>query len=587
MFSLTALLLLGAETVGRADRLHARRSSEAYVARFGRLAAAVEMAYVRGASAAVGDLLRVEAAAAGAAYCGIVDGSGRYARHSGEEGEGTLADAGNEVVQRWGAIAAVRLLGSGQGLLEFRTPLSAADASLGELRMGVPNPLADATWLHGAERLSVAYLMALGLLAIGALLVGRQAEGLGAIEEQLRRTAGLPQEAPVALEPVRACHALSVGWNRVVDALTHRTRQAGRALDLQEHLDQTAATQQQMQYEAILRNLAEGVAVTDVEGRVQFANAAVAALLDDEPDPTSLLGAALTEQLEKEASPESRVSLRKWVAADAASAGPLQVECDAERTYHVERSSLDTPDGGYVWLLRDVSQQRLAQQSRDQFIDTATHELRTPLANIKAYAEMLASADDIDVEHQKEFCNVINAEVTRLARFVDDLLSISSLEVGTLTIDARPVELGRLFDEVVAKVRPLMEQKSLAFSTTLPPKLPEAKIDKDKIAAVLVNLLGNAAKYTPATGRVALRVSAEEKRLRIAVEDSGVGVAAEELPKLFDKFFRSSDPRVQAETGTGLGLSLAREVVRVHGGEIRVESVLNEGSTFIVELPLA
>jgi two-component system phosphate regulon sensor histidine kinase PhoR len=260
---------------------------------------------------------------------------------------------------------------------------------------------------------------------------------------------------------------------------------------------------------------------------------------------------------------------------------------DSERILRVARLPLGGDAGqGHVWSLRDVTQQKLAEQTRDRFIDTATHELRTPLANIKAYAETLASAEYIDVELQKEFCNIINSEVTRLARFIDDLLSISSMEAGALTVERQKVETDRLFAEVLAKVEPLMQKKEIQFEVELPPKMPELHLDKDKIIAVVVNVLGNAAKYTPNGGRVSLKVKCEEGRLRAAVQDTGVGIAEEELPKVFEKFFRSEDPRVQAEVGTGLGLSLAREVVRMHGGEITVESELNKGSTFTVSLPL-
>jgi signal transduction histidine kinase len=116
--------------------------------------------------------------------------------------------------------------------------------------------------------------------------------------------------------------------------------------------------------------------------------------------------------------------------------------------------------------------------------------------------------------------------------------------------------------------------------------MPELQLDKDKILAVLVNVLGNAAKYTPVGGRVSLKVKVENGLLKAAVQDSGVGISAQDLPKVFEKFFRSDDPRVQAETGSGLGLSLAQEVVRMHGGDIEVESVIDQGSTFTVSLPV-
>jgi two-component system phosphate regulon sensor histidine kinase PhoR len=240
----------------------------------------------------------------------------------------------------------------------------------------------------------------------------------------------------------------------------------------------------------------------------------------------------------------------------------------------------------HVWTMRDVTQQKLAEEMRDQFVDTATHELRTPLANIKAYAETLALADVIDVEQQKQFLNTINSEATRLARFVDDLLSVSSMELGSLSLNKQVIDLGRMLNEVLAKVRPQMDEKELEFDVVLPEKMPEPEIDKDKIAAVLVNLLGNAAKYTPAGGRVTFRANVTDQQIELSVEDTGVGIAEAELPKVFDKFFRSQDPRVQEQTGTGLGLALAQEVVRLHGGRIEVVCEINKGSTFSVLLPL-
>jgi two-component system phosphate regulon sensor histidine kinase PhoR len=240
----------------------------------------------------------------------------------------------------------------------------------------------------------------------------------------------------------------------------------------------------------------------------------------------------------------------------------------------------------HVWSMRDVTQQKLAEEMRDQFVDTATHELRTPLANIKAYAETLALADVIDIEQQKQFLNTINSEATRLARFVDDLLSVSSMELGSLSLNKQVTDLGRMLNEVLTKIRPQVAEKNLTLDVAFPEKLPEPEIDKDKIAAVLVNLLGNAVKYTPDGGRVVFRVHVTDRQIEASVEDTGVGIAPDELPKVFEKFFRSPDPRVQEQTGTGLGLALAQEVVRLHGGRIEVESEINKGSTFTMILPL-
>jgi signal transduction histidine kinase len=160
------------------------------------------------------------------------------------------------------------------------------------------------------------------------------------------------------------------------------------------------------------------------------------------------------------------------------------------------------------------------------------------------------------------------------------------MEAGSLTLNKQGVDLGRFFSEVVGKVKSQMAQKHLDFETIFPAKYPPTKFDKDKVNVALVNLLGNAAKYTPDGGRVRFEVKITDREIRIEVEDTGVGISEEEIPRICDKFFRSSNPLVQQITGTGLGLSLAHEVIKLHGGNLTIQSKLGEGTTFIATLPL-
>ena len=255
----------------------------------------------------------------------------------------------------------------------------------------------------------------------------------------------------------------------------------------------------------------------------------------------------------------------------------------------IARGPLRSQEGshgtGHVWCVRDVTQQKLADQMRNQFVYSATHELRTPLANIRAYAETLALTESLDVEKQKEFCNTIHSEAHRLSRFIDDLLTISRMEVGALTLERRETDLQRLLDDTIGKCQGQMDQKKITLHREMPAKLPKVYLDKDKLCVVLVNLIGNATKYTPEGGKVTVQVEIREGELHIHVRDTGIGISVEDLPRLFTKFFRSADPRVQDQTGSGLGLSLASEVVRLHGGKITVHSELNKGTKFSVVLP--
>ncbi len=242
---------------------------------------------------------------------------------------------------------------------------------------------------------------------------------------------------------------------------------------------------------------------------------------------------------------------------------------------------------GFLWCFRDITQQRIADESRNQFVFTATHELRTPLANIKAYADTLAEADELGVEDQKRFYNIISNEATRLARFVDELLDVSQLEFGTVLAARSETDIERMIQETIENLRPQLLQKELKFETRLAPKIPSLVVDKDKLIAALVNLLGNAIKYTPEQGTVRLIVEPGDASLDFHVEDTGIGISPEELPRISQKFFRSQDARVQSLVGSGLGLAYVQEVARLHGGKLSIKSQIDKGSRFTLTIPLA
>jgi signal transduction histidine kinase len=342
-------------------------------------------------------------------------------------------------------------------------------------------------------------------------------------------------------------------------------------------------------WDKVIDCLPDGVAVTSLDGQLQNANRTLSALLKI-PADRDVRGAALLELLQT-AAPVGLSRLAENAGQNAScTVGELQVSDElADGVLRVSCSPLLDPTGqmtGHVWTVRDVTHHKLAEQMRDQFVFTATHELRTPLSNLKACAETLALHDDIDVESQKQFCNLIHTEATRLARFVDELLNISQMESGALTVHRSELAFERLVAEVVAHVRPQIDQKEQTFECVMPAKLPKLDADKDMLTGALVNLLGNAVKYTPARGAVRLEVECSDDGVAIHVQDSGIGISPAEQAKVFDRFFRSEDPRVREETGTGLGLSFAREVARLHNGRLAVHSELNRGSRFSLTLPL-
>ena len=595
LFGLAALVSLSIGALYIAHSISDSHSESASLRRLGRACDRVTLAYLRDKNTDLPSMLAEIRAQSSASYCAIVSPTGEYLAHSSSGHNGKPVAERGGVTERWGEVMRVEYSEeNGETIHEYRSPLKAGDTLLGTFRLGIAQP---SVWTYLRASGEYAPLAVFGpacCMVAGAVLLNRMVRPVADIEQQLFQVALSPSVEGCELREVPVVGAASLGWNRVV-----KQRFAGPKADtLRERIRQSLQQGRNSRLDAVFNSIPDGVATTDDAGRITYMNLPMAVILGlKEVVDTESRGEApdesphMTEQL-----------VRQWqlpdtddLLADENRGRPVISELargeNAERrVLRVARHPICNASSGcnetHVWLVRDVTQQKLAEEMRDQFVDTATHELRTPLANIKAYAETLALADVIDIEQQKQFLNTINTEASRLARFVDDLLSVSSMELGSMSLNKQVTDLGRMLNEVLAKIRPQIAEKQLELEVVLPEKMPEPELDKDKIAAVLVNLLGNAVKYTPEGGRVTFRVNIKDQQIEVSVEDSGVGIAEEEIGKVFDKFFRSNDPRVQAQTGTGLGLALAQEVVRLHGGRLTVESEINKGSTFSVTLPM-
>jgi len=384
------------------------------------------------------------------------------------------------------------------------------------------------------------------------------------------------------LAPATGSRPVDHGWNRLVEA----SRQWRALHELEQQLAAGLQDRRGRGAPPLLDSLSDGIVTVDASGMITYANSAVAAMCGVEScDP--LLGRPLGEAFG--ADPVATDQLRAPTHQPLAVVEWSVPNGSGERIFRGSRRPGRKSDGAsiaFVWTIRDVTQQRLADSMRDKFLATATHEFRTPLANIRAYAESLEMGDELDPESRKRFYNIIQSESLRLSQLVDDLLDISQMQAGAMALDCKETDLGRLVEEISKKVEGEMLEKQIEFRCELPPKYPKLMIDKGKLSAALVNLLGNAAKYTPQGGRVTFRVDLTPRSVEFAISDTGIGIAPDELPRVFERFYRSHDERVRDITGSGLGLALSQEVARLHGGEITAESVLHQGSTFHMNIPL-
>jgi signal transduction histidine kinase len=238
-----------------------------------------------------------------------------------------------------------------------------------------------------------------------------------------------------------------------------------------------------------------------------------------------------------------------------------------------------------ILVIEDVTQQRVADESRQAFVASATHELRTPLTNVRLYVDSLLEDPAQDPVKRSEAMNMISTEVRRLERMVGDLLSVAQIEAGQLKLHRDDVRLEPIFEELKVDFAEQAKRKDIGLRWDLPPKWPQIEGDRDKIVMALHNLIGNAIKYTPAGGQVTVKAAADSATLAVDVADNGIGIKDEEQPLVFEKFYRAKDRRIANVTGTGLGLAIAREVVRLHGGDISLKSQVDKGSTFTMTLP--
>ncbi|MNS18945.1 Alkaline phosphatase synthesis sensor protein PhoR [compost metagenome] len=220
------------------------------------------------------------------------------------------------------------------------------------------------------------------------------------------------------------------------------------------------------------------------------------------------------------------------------------------------------------------------------FINTVTHELRTPLTSIRGYAEFMEDGIGGDLsEDHRGFVDQIQYGALRLQRLVDDLLDFARLEAGTFQLVVQEGDMVALLQQEVMSLLPQVRDRDLSLEVNLPPGPLKVRMDAPRIGQVLLNLVGNAIKFTRPGGRVDVSLQVEPGRLRVAVADTGIGIPREHMPQLFQKFYQV-DPSITREFGgAGLGLSIARALVEAHGGEMGVESVVGEGSTFWFTLP--
>lgn len=342
--------------------------------------------------------------------------------------------------------------------------------------------------------------------------------------------------------------------------------------------------------QAILESIADGVVFHDPEGKVLLVNAAAGRILGGRPE--TLAGQdvrTLLAVFEESGQKAMRRAMEEVLRTRTPRTVQTMLEPE-ERVVSAHLSPVITQGGemlGVVTVLRDITKEIEADRAKSEFVSTVSHELRTPMTSIKGYTDLLLMGAVGELNPQQHhFLEVIKSNADRLTALINDLLDISRMETGRLRLEIQPMQMREVLDEVIGSLRGRAEEKDLTMRVEVPQDLPQVMADRDRITQVVLNLVDNAVRYTPEGGEVTVRAELADDALLVHVQDTGIGIAPEEQNRIFERFYRSEDARVQETEGTGLGLAIVKSLVEMHGGQVWVTSELGKGSTFSFAIPL-
>ncbi len=351
-------------------------------------------------------------------------------------------------------------------------------------------------------------------------------------------------------------------------------------------LSQTIAqiTEDKSQLDSILSSMTEGVLALDAEGRVRLANRALKNMFELD---ANFSGRPHYELIRNHNLNEF---IREVLSSGQEKGKEISFAQPSERDILIQ-SALVKPhrDAGIfaVFVFHDISQLKKLERVRRDFVANVSHELRTPLTSIKGFVEALQDGAVADAEQSVRFLNIISRHVDRMNQIISDLLQLSQIESRESEFEVEPFSAKELAKEVADSLKRTAAKRSQSLEINLPSHDPKALGNRYRIGQALTNLVDNAIKYTPDGGRITIEVLDRENLVELGVTDSGVGIPASDLPRIFERFYTVDKGRSREMGGTGLGLSIVKHIVEAHGSKVSVESEPGKGSRFSFTLKKA
>lgn len=451
----------------------------------------------------------------------------------------------------------------GHELLYVALPVEGGSRVVGIIRLALPLEVVTSAYVSIHQVLLAGGLLAMGVaLGIGLFVARRVTRPVVEMQSVARQMA----EGDYSVRaPVRSPDEIG-SLGRALNVMAVRFKEKVRDLE-----------QEQATITAILDSMVEGVLAVDANDHLLLLNQSVRAMFrlgprlgEGKPFLEVIRNADLFDLLGA-----CRAAEGEMVAREFSLTTPVA------RTLGVHALPLRLgSDGiGVLMVLHDVTELRRLERVRTEFVANVSHELRTPLTAIRGYLETLIEGGLEERENARRFLEIVSRHAERLGRLLDDLMDLSNIELGKVTLKLEPTDLRDALEPVLAIMRSQAEGKGLSLSAALPPDLPPVLADPDRLEQILINLLDNAVKFTPANGRVTVTASAQGDSVEIIVADTGVGIPSTDLPRITERFYRVDKARSRELGGTGLGLAIVKHLVQAHGGELRIESEVGKGTT--------
>jgi two-component system phosphate regulon sensor histidine kinase PhoR len=441
----------------------------------------------------------------------------------------------------------IELEGVPQGFIRLSVPLKDVDTAIEQLRI------------------RIILVVAVVLLATG-ILAFWQIDRLRRLTNRIRTFSSALARGEVGSR-LFISHAGE--FDEIAESLNTMSEELKRSI--------TASEEEKHRLSVILRSIPDALFIIDNKGVILFSSAAARELFSDTPFSgrpyievvrnSEFL--ALMEEVQKQ---------RKTGVAEMQIDSPLEQYC----IVHVSPLSYSGAElSGFVAVFHDITQLKRLEQTRKDFVANISHEIKTPITAIMGFAETLLDGALDDRQHLVTFLQTIRSNSERINNLVEDLLTISKIELGVTKVDKAPLDVEALMEQVVATLGEKASEKNLALAISLDPRRTEIKADRDRLLQILTNLADNAIKFTE-KGRVTLGTVEEDGRTCLYVEDTGIGIPPKHLPRIGERFYRVDPGRSRNMGGTGLGFAIVKHLVKAHGWDIRIRSTPGKGTKVII-----